>query len=317
MAYADVQKRQAVTGLATPAGATSQLTLTGVAAGSCLLIVGSYYITTGITCELLSVADTQTNTWVVTENNQDAAGPGGILFAAVAHNVAAGDTTITATFTSHANARRIAWAAIEISGAKTAGAVSLVATGDAAAGVSSVSITTGALAQTDNVLICCFGVWANWNSGISDASGAWTQILKNSNGTSGTTGVLIGDVKVTSLASRTVTGASSSASGYATTGFVLAVQAAETGTYKYVFDNLDPDEFTSADTGITALVYRNGDYENTFPEVYTGLAGSATAGTLEIDTGLPADVALTDTVVAKIFNTTHQSFFITGAVEEV
>lgn len=317
MAYADVQKRQAVTDLATPAGATSQLTLTGVAAGSCLLIVGSYYITTGITCELLSVADTQTNTWVVTENNQDAAGPGAILFAAVAHNVAAGDTTITATFTSHANTRRIAWAAIEISGAKTAGAVSLVATGDAAAGVSSVSVTTGALAQTDNVLICCFGVWANWNSGISDASGAWTQILKNSNGTSGTNGVLIGDVKVTSLASRTVTGGSSSAPGLATTGFVLAVQAAETGTYKYVFDNLDPDEFTSADTGITALVYRNGDYGDTFPEVYTGLVGSATAGTLEIDAGLPADVALTDTVVAKIFNATHQSFFITGSVESV
>jgi hypothetical protein len=314
MAYANIQKTQAVTATATPAGATSALTLTGVSAGSCLLILGSYYITSGITCELLSVADTQTNTWAVTENNQDAAGPGAILFAAVAHNVAAGDTTITATFTAHANTRRIAWAAVEISGAKTSAAVSLVATGNAIAGVSSVAITTGALAQTDNVLLACYGVWANWNNGISDPGGSWTQILKNSNGTDGACGVLIGDTKVTSLSSRTVTGSSSSAPGLATTGFVLAVQAAETGAYKYVFDNFDPADLTSSDTGITALVYRNGDYTNTIPEVYTGLTGSATDGTLEIATGVPVDVALTDTIVAKIFNSTKSSHFSNGAV---
>jgi hypothetical protein len=315
MAYADIKREQAVTGLATPAGATSDLTLTGVKAGSTLIVVGSYYITTGITSELLSVADDQSNTWAVIENNQDADGPGGILFAAVAHNVAAGDTTITATFTSHANSRRIAWAAIEISGAKSSAAVSLVATRTSPSGTLTVPITTGVLDQTDNILVACWGVWANWNQGI--ITDGWNQILKNSNGTGGVTGVVIGDKKVTSLASETVTAGSTSASGYSTTGFVLVVKAAEVGDYKYVFPNFDPDDLTDADTGITALVWRNGDYKTTFPEVYEGLAGHATPGRLEITSGLPPDVSGSDSVVAMIYNSTKYSFFSLGSVESV
>lgn len=316
MAYANIQRAQVVTDVATPAGATRAKTITGVAAGSVLVAVGSYYITSGITCELLSVADDKSNTWAVVENNHDAAGPGAILFAAAAHNVAAGDTEVTLTFTSHANTRRIAWAIYEIAGAKTSSAVSLIATGDAAGGVSQVNVTTGALAKTDNLLIACFGVWANWNSGISDPDGAWNQSLKNSNGTGGACGVLIGDVKVTSLASRTVTGASSSAPGNATTGFVLAVKAAEVGSFKYVADNFDPADLTTSDTGITALVWRNGDYTNKLPEVYTGLACTVN-GEIEIDSGLPPDVTTTDDIVMRIFNSTKHSPFVIGAVEAV
>lgn len=314
MAYANIQRAQVVTDLSLPAGATSTKTITGVAAGSLLLAVGSYYITTGITCELLSAADDKSNTWAVIENNQNAAGPGAILFAAVAHNVAGGDTEVTLTFTAHANSRRISWAIYEITGAKTSAAVSLIATGDSPSSAMSVSITTGNLGQTDNLLVCCFGVWGNWNAGISDPSGAWSQALKNSNGTN--LGVLIGDVKVTSLASRTVTGGGSQLPSNAITGFVLAVKAAEVGSYKYVADNFDPADLTTSDSGITALVWRNGDYTNKLPEVYTGLACTVD-GEIEIDAGLPPDVATTDDIVMRIFNGTKHSPFVIGAVVEV
>lgn len=313
MAFANIQVVASVTDLATPAGNTSQITITGVTAGSCLVIVGSYYITSGIACELLSVADTKSNTWAVVEADQDAAGPNAILFAAAAHNVAAGDTTITATFTSHANTRRIAWSVLEISGAKTAAAVSLIATGNASAGVSTVSVTTGVLAQTDNILIACFGVWANWNNGITSAG--WNLILKNPNGSP--IGSVIASRKVTATDSQVVTAGSSSAPGLATTGFVLAVQAATIGSHRYKFDGFDPADLTSGDTGITALVWRNGDYTTVMPEVYTDLSGDSTPGTLLITSDLPDDVGESDTVVAKIFNGTNHSFFVAGSVEAV
>lgn len=310
MAFANVQIKSVATLKDLPAAGvtTAQITLTGVTAGSLLVISGSYYISGGVSSSLLSVADTQTNTWGNINNFR----PDGValIFSAMAHNVASGDTTITATFTSHANSRRISWAAFEITGAKTSDALEKQVTNTSPVSSTSTSVTTGTLAQTDNLLLFNHGTWTNSSGG---APSGWSSHLTHANGVDGYIGAQISSLKVTSVSTLTPT-VTHSLTGTTNGAQVLVIQATTAGALRYKFQ-LNPATFTSADTDLTVYVWRNGAPDSVLAEKYTGLSGDATiAGDLYI-TSPPVGATVNDSITGAIYNGTDFCMFVTGVVE--
>jgi hypothetical protein len=311
MSFANISVLNVVTDKLLPAAgvATAELTLTGVTAGSLLLITGSYYISGGVSANLLSVADTQSNTWSNINNFR----PDGIalVFSAIAMNATAGNTTITATFTSHANSRRIAWAAFEIGGALTASAIDQLVTNTSPSGSTSTSVTTAALAQTDNLLIFTHGTWTNSSGG---APSGWTSHLTHANGVDGIIGTQISSRQVTSTAGVTAA-VTHSTTGTTNGAQIIVLKAALASSIRYRFE-LDDTTLTSSDTGITGFVWRNGSPSSVLAEEYTGLSGDATAGRILI-TAIPVGVSLGDSITGAFYNTTDHSMFVTGVVEAV
>jgi len=282
-----------------------------VAAGSSLVLVGGAKDTnTGQTVLLSSVADTSTNTWGSPTNVRLSSSYNPNAFLAIAENVAAGTPTITATF-NRDGYNSVTWALFEIEKVVTSSGADKTVTGTATGTTGTISTTaTGALTQTDNlVILVASGYSTTW-----DNPAGYTIAINNAH-TSAAIGTLIGykNVAATDSITGTVTYASASAE---TSAILVVLKAASGSVLQYKFE-LNPAEFTDADTGITGYVWRNGNPDEVLAEKYTSLEGDATDGDLII-TGVPSGAALGDTIIGSFYNATDGSRpFVAGAVEEV
>lgn len=321
-----------LTGPGDASAMTVDLALTGVTAGSALLLVGTAFLTSGWPyVKMTSVASTG-DVWTTPVKYDLGFDNGGTFFNAgrgfyaIAADADGGDTTVTVSFNgadpfsgeatqSVEAAKGVQYhlALIEIALARTAAPVDLVVSNKVTTGTDT-SVTTGVLTQTDNVQVWVHGLFTSY-SGVPSG---FTSLLTTSNGTGGLPGTVIAHREVSSAASTTVSqthGTVDTAVG----GFLITVRAAETGgsTYRYKF-LLNSSTFTSADTSVEAHVWRNGEPYAKVAERYTGLAGDGTAGILYITSGLPADALATDTIKAAIFNGTDASVgYVSGTVESV
>jgi len=336
MAFENIQVAQSVTAFGTTVGPgsttamTFTMSLTGVAANSALLLVGSMVMKDGWPYAF-ATSVSGGGTWSTPVHFNCGVFEGTFNTSArqvyaIAENVSAGDKTITVSVNgvgsltgspsplsvASTNGVQYRLALIEISDARGSSAIDKVVTAVVNTGTTT-SLDTGALTQTDNIQIWTHGTYVSY-SGVPSG---FTSLMTASNPSDSIHGTVIAHRKVTSAASTTVSqthGTAATAVG----GQLIVIRAAEvTGaTYRYKF-LLDSTQFTSADTGLEVHVWRNGEPYTTLAERYTGLAGNATAGTLYV-TGVPENVALTDTIKAKVFNTADASIgYITGTVEAV
>lgn len=338
MAFANIQVAQSVsasgttTGPGTASAMTVNLNLTGVTAGSTIVVVGVMFLTSGWPYAACTGVTSTGDTWSAPVkvdagyDNTNTFFNASRLFYSVASNVTSGSKTITVSFngvdpfnseaiqtvevTKGVQYRLVA---IEITNARTTGALDAMVENKTATGATT-DVVSGLLDQTDNIQIWVHGAYTSY----SGAPSGFTPILTKSNGDDAIIGGIVAHRKVTSSASTTV----SQGHGTVTTsvgGMLITIKAADAAgaTYRYKF-LLDPATFTSADTAVEAHVWRNGEPYAVVAERYTGLTGDATAGTLLITTGLPSNVAATDTIKAQVFNTTDASVgYVTGTVEAV
>jgi len=304
--------RQVVAAPLTSQGSNPTISFSAnVLAGSTLALVGvGRNSSSGETVVLSSATDSRGNTWQTPANVQLAGSYTPNAFGALAYNVAAGATTVTASVNQSANAA-ISWALLEITGAPTSAALDKTAVGegtsDSAGSVSTAS--TGTLSQADNLAIIVAGGYF----GVPQNPSGWTSVLSQQNGAAVGAQISYKTVAATTAITGTVaheTGANTSL----TSALLLVIKQATTSNLRYKF-LLNSSTLTSADTAITGYVWRNGSPDTVLAEKYTGLAGSSTAGTLYI-TGVPSGAAVTDTVTGSFFNATDESSpFITGTVE--
>src|SRR5581483_5084131 len=156
MAISHVQHNGSSTG-----GASNlAVTLNGVTAGNLLILC---IVTSGPSTTVNSVTDDKSNSWSRVVNRNFQSGAGGVEIWA-AHNVAAGNTTITANFSASVTADI---AAHEVSGAATVSAFDKSA---AAGGTSTTpdSGNTANLSQADEYVI---GFVAYGGANVTEASG--------------------------------------------------------------------------------------------------------------------------------------------------
>lgn len=289
---------------------------TNVAAGSLLVVVGvGVQDGTFLGTQLSSVTDNRGNTWTtpVNFNGGDAYSP--TVWFAYAMNAAAGSTTVTVNL-STSSSNRLSALVFEVTGAATTGALDSYVTGSDATTGSVVSTSaTATLAQANNLVVLIGGGYM----GTPSTTSGYTAHATNSNGTNNQTG-FIAMTKVTA-ATTAQTGSVAHTSVTARRQAMLMVfkEAAGGGTsrrYKFQFDS---GTFTSADTGITGYVWRNGDPDQLVAEKYTSLSGDATAGTLLITSasGVPQTAAVTDTIKGVFYNGSDTSGLVTGTVESV
>jgi hypothetical protein len=313
MSFQAIAVRQVVTATLTNQGSSITITpSSAVAAGSTLVLVGAARVPgTGEAGILNSVTDSQSNTWGSPTNAVTSASYNGNAFACVALNVAAGTPTLTASF-NQSSGMQVSWALLEVEKVPTSGVVDKTVTGVGVGGVFSTSTgATGTLTQTDNLAILC----ASGPFGIPTNPTNWTSVLSQQHGA-----VLGAQISHRTTAATTsfVGTVEHDADGSFSSAVMLVLKAAAAGAALYYEFLLNPSTFTSADIDLTAFVWRNGDPDQVIAEKYTGLSGSATAGTLVIDTGLPVNVALTDTLLASVFNATDGSRpLVAGTVKEV
>lgn len=282
-----------------------------VAAGSTLVLVGGARdANTGQTVLLNSVSDTSANTWGSPTNVRLSSSYNPNAFLAIAENVAAGTPTLTATF-NRSTSNSVTWALFEVEKVVTSSGADKTVTGTSTASTGTVSTSaTGALTQTDNLVILCASAYTTtWNN-----PAGYTIAINNSH-TSAAIGTLIGykTVAATDSLTGTVTFASTAVEASA---IMVVLKAASGSALQYKFQ-LNPSVFTDADTGVTGYVWRNGNPDEVLAEKYTSLEGDATDGDLII-TGVPSGAALGDTILGSFYNGTDGSRpFVSGAVEEV
>lgn len=307
MAFENIAVRQAPSTVVSADDATVTLSIT-VAAGSTLILIGG--AVNGVTYQtsLLNSATYGANAFGTPVNLRTGSQYLANVFVAVAENVSAGTYTVTGNFSQSSN-NKVSMACIEIEKPVTSSGTTTPVTGAGTAGATSTSTSsTGALAQTDNIIVGCaagpFGTPVN--------PAGYSSVLTQANGTY--LGCQISYKKVT--ATDAVTFTVDHESGGTPGAIALAVLAATAGGTKQYKFLLDATAFTSSDTGITGYVWRNGAPDNVLAEKYTGLEGDAVAGTLII-TGVPAAAETTDTVIGSFYNGTDGSApFVSGAVEE-
>lgn len=278
-----------------------------VAAGSALVVVGtSLRSDTTQTTLLSSVAD-GTNTWSTPVNVRSAGSYSPNAFAALAENVSAGSTTVTLSV-NQSTAVRASGVLIEVEKGLTSGILfGTVLTGTGTGTSSTSTSASGTLDQTDNLLILCGGGWC----GLPSNPSGWTSLLTQQNDAT-----YIGcqvSHKTTSTTDSVTGTVPHAATGGATSAVMLILEAATAGAALQYRFSLDPATFTSADTGVTGYVWRNSGPDGVLAEKYESLAGDA--GSVVI-TGVPADVALGDTIVGSFYNSTDGSRpFAAGVVE--
>ncbi len=277
-----------------------------VAAGSTLVVIGAAFQSgSGETVLLNSVSGGPS--WQSAENARPSTDYAPNVFSCVAYNASASTPTITLTMNKTSNVRA-SFSLLEIEKVPT----SSVKDGSARTGTSGSSATTtsatatGVLAQTDNLIILCAGGWF----GAPVTPSGYTAIQSTANGTGpGYVGCGVYYKTVTSTSSVTGTVSHDASAGSAAQ--VLVLKAASSTALKYRF-TLNSSLFTSADTGISGYVWRNGGPDSVLAEAYSGLAGDATAGRLEITPSGTVDIA--DTITGVFYNSTDTSGLITGTV---
>jgi len=279
-----------------------------VSAGSMLVVIGTAGETVEYQAGLLSSVSGG-GTWSTPDNVRSDASYAPNVFLSYALNVSAGSPTVTLTINRSAGVQ-VSGVLFEIEKAATVSAVdkTMLGTGPTTGNTTTLP-STGTLTQTDNLLILCVGGYF----GVPVNPSGWTSRLAQANGT--LLGCQVSTLKVT--ATTAVVGEVTGSSNGAASGALLVIKAATTGsgpTYEFT---LRSDTFTSADTGLEAFVWRNGDPDVVLAERYTGLSGDAVAGKLKITSGLPAGVSTGDTVrglVRVIGGTGDTSGIITGTV---
>lgn len=280
-----------------------------VAAGSTLVVVAGAYsdIATDGT-RLTSVSDTSSNTWESPTNVRAVESWAPNVFGAVAQNVASGSPTLTLNL-SIASGNKVSGVLFEVSGCVTSSGIDKTVTGTSTASTSTSTAASGTLTQANNLVILCA---AGFFGGPSNPSG-WVSDLTQANGVGGYLGCQVSH-KTTSTTSS-VTGTVEHEVGNGAALMLILKEAAAGATLRYKF-LLDPDTLTDADTGITGYVWRNRNPEDGAAEKYTGLEGSATAGTLYIPA--PEGASTGDTIIGAFLNDTDGSRpFAPGIVEEV
>lgn len=294
-------------------GQTGTVALTfdsAVLAGSALVVIGtSVRSDTGQTTLLSSASGGAT--WGSATNAQGSGSYTPNAFAAVGVNASAGSPTVTLTL-NQAASNRVSCTLLEIEKVPTSAVVDKTVTGTNTADATVSTAATGLLTQTDNLLILCGGGYI----GIPSNPSGWVSHQTQQNGTF--IGCQVSSLKVTSTASvvGSVTG---DTAGLGKSAVMLALKAAAVVGGPYYEFLLRSDTFTSADTGLEAFVWRNGDPDVVVAEKYTGLAGNATAGKLLISSGLPVGVTTSDTIrglVRVSGGTGDTSGIITGTVKE-
>lgn len=296
---------------ATVTGEDGTLALTSdyvVPSGAALVLIGTgvYSDASSPAPYLSSVADTSTNTWGNVTNVNSAGYYTPQVFAALAHNVAAATPTVTATFTQSTSGNKFSVALLEITDAPTSSALDVAVSNTASSGTSITTSSTGPLSQAANALIGCFGGWI----GIPNNPSGWSSALSVSNG--GYLGCQISYRTIDDASSRTETFTSSEIAGGAL--LVLVIKQVSGAALRYKFE-LDDSTFTSADTAITGFVWRNTTPDSAAAQKFTGLAGSATAGTLYVTSNIPAAAKVGDTLYGIFYNSSDTSGLITGSVE--
>lgn len=158
-------------------GATDTLSLTGVTAGSTIIVVlPAYRYDTPSGALVSGVSSSNGGSLTLAKSRLRNSDNGAAQHRLGLHvyfllNAPAGSHTITATFVN-ATGNYADWIAVEVPGLKATGALDVTATTDAAFahGVSSVSVTSGALAQAESfVLVAAAGQGASTWNGSSTA----------------------------------------------------------------------------------------------------------------------------------------------------
>jgi len=336
MAFADIQVLQSTTASGTTVGPDSaaamtvDLSLTGVTAGSTLLVVGTMFLTTGWPYAKATSVASSGDTWSTPVKLDNGFSEGDVFYSAtrsfyaVAANVGGGNDTVTVSFNGadpfNADATesvpstkgvQYRLALIEIGDARTAAPIDTVVTKRVVSGTTT-AVTTGVLAQTDNIQVWVHGL----NTSYSGVPSGFTSLITKSNGEDSIHGAVVAHRKVTSATSTTVTQTHGSVAT-AVGGFLITLRAADSGggsvRYKFLMDTTN---FTSSDTAVEVHVWRNSEPYTGTAERYTGLTGDAVAGTLYVTTDLPPNVSVGDTIKAAIFNATDASVgYVTGTVE--
>lgn len=311
MTYALIAVRQTATVVNSAEDATVTISLSSaVSAGSTLVLIGSAYNGATSQASLLNSVSDGTNTWGTPTNVRSAGSYTPNAFSCVAEDVDGGTFTVTATF-SATSSNNVSMALIEVEKCVTASGVDKTVTGTGP-GTPNTATSIGpssALTQTDNLVIGCVGGWF----GIVSAPAGYTAVLTQNNGAN--CGCQVSYKSISSTDALTLT-VNHEGTGGATSGIMLVIKAATAGAaLRYRF-NLDPDTFTSADTGITAYVWRNSGPDGVVAEKYTSLSGDATAGQLLITSGLPSSLSASDTITGVVSNSTDTSGIISGTVEE-
>jgi hypothetical protein len=262
---------------------------------------------------LTGVADNSgSNTWGTPENTRAAASYNPNGFVCVAQNVAAGTPTITLTFDA-VNANRISGVLYEIIGAPSSSAIEEILEGVGTGAYTTSTNTSGTLSQADNIVI---GMGCGWFGNPADTAG-YTATLDQTNGVSSYLGCWVGHKVISATTALSYTQSHpESAVNNSNVIAIIIKQAAVGVTYQYKF-RLRTDTFTSADTNVNLYVWRNSGPDGVFAELYTGLAGDATAGDLIVpSSSIPASVASTDTITGIAWVTSGETTgLMTGAVE--
>lgn len=280
-----------------------------VAAGSTLVLIGvAIHNDTYNATLLTSASDTQSNTWGTPVNVLAGSAWQANPFACVAESVAAGSPTITLNL-SYASTNLVSAALFEIAGQVPSGIVDKSVSGTSTSATSTSTAASGTLTQANNLAILCCG----GGIGIPENPSGWINAVNQANGVGGMIGCQISYRGLTTTDSVTGTVVHEAGNGAALMLILKEAAAGAALRYKFL---LDPGAFTSADTDVTAYVWRNRNPEDGAAEKYTGLAGSATAGTLYIPA--PEGASTGDTIIGAFLNDTDGSRpFAPGIVEEV
>lgn len=146
-------------------GGSTATSLTGVAAGNCL--VGAAAVYDNVTVGSLTLSDNQGNSWNSLTQQSFAAGQGAIqLFYAL--NVAAGTTNVSIA-TGADSDNQVTLAVAEFSGVATASAVDIAVAGETGTSSTPTGDATGTLSDAGNVVLAAC---SHFNGNISITPGA-------------------------------------------------------------------------------------------------------------------------------------------------
>ena len=300
-----------------PARQTKVLTLTGqasplsvsfdipVLAGSTIVIIGTAIASTDQAALIGNPSGA--GTFERSDNTRASGDYAPNVCGAVLRNVSAGSPSISVPFTvggSAATNFRFSGVMMEIEGAATAATVvdttASPRTGTASGTASTAtSAATGTLAQADSFIVLCGGGWG----GAWGTPAGYTSRLAQANGT--LIGCSVSTLKVSATTSQSLSVPHQVDSATAVLAYVL--KGSPNAAFKYVFEFLasGTDSLPSGETGIEAKIYRNveGYSAGADHEYYSGLTadvgtkpGDSTTRLLQITSGLPSGVSLSDTL---------------------
>lgn len=300
----------------TAVGLSRTRTLSNVAAGSTLILIGSAVYNGGAEPApyLNAVSDTSGNTWTNLTRTRSSGAYSPQVFCAIANNVAAAASlTVTAQFLGTDDLlNNYTWGVIEVEKAAASaleGSITPVLT--TASAINTTLGPTGTLSQTDNLLLAVVGGWI----GDPSSPAGWNELISQTNGETNRIGLQVSAKTIATTDPQTVTVGHDTASGGS--GFIIVLKAAAAGgTIRYRFSGFNPAVVNSGLTGVEAHVWRNGAPWNKLAERYEGLAGDD-SGAFIIDSGLPGDVAVGDSVTANFRSASGFSDDAAGVVEEV